>query len=816
MNTSELSFRPHNTLPPSSIEVEEEVLGALIFDPNAIYIVADFLPTEAFYISAHKLIYKACLDLYKQKQPCNALTVTSWLIDNKKLAEVGGRNKIASLLDRTMHSLDVKHNAEILQEKYVRRQLQKIGFELLEKAHETEIPTSYLLENIERNVLQVTGIRKKDKGYWQQRDEIAFNQLCKDLEEAEEIENTAQRDWVMKKLAKKWRFSNKKELLDFHAKWLDSQNKVNSYSAKQYFEKYGNVEQDWLIPGFIPARSVMALYADGGVGKTRLAFTLTKYAVTGGTFPYDGAKFDPMNVLLIETDQGSLNTCKLLEMQDLLESDRLEVCDEWSVGEFGRLKTMIEKHKPKLVIVDSLTSISAQSIYSEKDTEYARPLIRLRQFSKEYGCTFLVIHHSNANGDMRGSRAIRNTVDEVYKFSKQQNEIGSFNVLNIEKSRSRAPGAYKFTYDDDSWGWKFEGRLEDELLGNNSISTNIMNRCLNFLRASKGTPFEAQEVAEELGINKDTVRRDLRRASAEGLVNTGRSIRNKKALIYYIGVRNNMLSNITSDQKIPSDQPPLITHDLSPENDIAPSDQVINIFEKKIESDEKNSSDQLIRSLDQKTENLDIDRITENKPSDQGSDPRSHISLQSESNCVDQIQNENSNCVDQIQNELLSNITSDHGSDPPKAPTSITDVLPVSCKLESKTKVHEVNGVLGNWQVEMTPTRQTKKHKQVEFVYASPDGEQASNVEKITGGVDEAKRIAHYNVQAFEKQIIEEKGLTFKVLNTMTGEWVENCISVSIPRPPGILQYIFKSPGGKLVVVAGENEFEVVYPGNES
>lgn len=150
---------------------------------------------------------------------------------------------------------------------------------------------------------------------------------------------------------------------------------------------------------------------------------------------------------------------------------------------------------------------------------------------------------------MRGTRAIQNTVDEVFKFSRQQNEMGCFNVLTLEKTRSRAPGSYKFTYDDESWGWKFGGRLEDDIVGGNQASTSNMARCLHFLRYHKGTPYEAEEIAVALDLNKDSVRRDLRRASSEGLVNCGRNSQNRRALVYYLGARREMLSNITTDQR---------------------------------------------------------------------------------------------------------------------------------------------------------------------------------------------------------------------------------------------------------------------------
>lgn len=527
-----LNFAIPDTSRLTNIEVEENILGGVLVDPNAIHRIAENIPYEAFSNKAHQEIWKAFKDLYKKEQSVDLLTVISYLRDRNKLESIGGKNKLASLIDRTVSAVNIDAMVELILEKYTRRRLQKLSHEILENACEFETPLSYVLEEAEQKVLQITQLRKSNKkNYWNSIDEITFKQLCKDLYEIEAIENSAQRDWSLKKLAKKWKFSNKKELLDFHAKWLDSQTQSKTYSAKEYFQKYGNSDQSWLIPGFIPAESVIALYAGGGVGKTRLAFTLAKSAVTGGTFAYEGTEFDPIDTLLIETDQGPRTTAKLLEMQDMFDTPRLTICDEWTVGEFGKLKKMLEQYKPKLVIVDSLTSISASSTYSENDTEYARPLIRLRHIAKEYGCTFLVIHHANANGGLRGSRAIKDSVDEVYKFTEQQNELGKFNVLSIEKTRARGPANYKFTYNDETWGWNFEGLIEDDGLGLRK-DTSAMSRCLRMLQMNKGVAFQITEIAETLGINQESVRKSLRRASAEGLCNSGRSHTNRRAFVY--------------------------------------------------------------------------------------------------------------------------------------------------------------------------------------------------------------------------------------------------------------------------------------------
>ncbi|MBF4211782.1 hypothetical protein EI533_29395, partial [Pseudomonas donghuensis] len=92
----------------------------------AIYRVKDRLKVEHFYIDAHKDIYQACLRLHKKNQPVNTITVTTWLTDHKLLRRVGGRNKIATIIDRTVSSVNIDALATLVIEKSIRRDLLRL------------------------------------------------------------------------------------------------------------------------------------------------------------------------------------------------------------------------------------------------------------------------------------------------------------------------------------------------------------------------------------------------------------------------------------------------------------------------------------------------------------------------------------------------------------------------------------------------------------------------------------------------------------------------------------------------------------------
>ncbi|MEH2089749.1 replicative DNA helicase [Nostoc sp.] len=154
----ELSFQGDgsNRLPPQNIEAEEAILGGILLDPEAISRVSDRLLPEAFYISAHKDIYQAAVRLHAQGKPTDLLSVTSWLTDHELLARIGGRNKLATLVDRTVSAVNIDGLAGLVMEKYLRRQLIKAGNEIVHLGYETETELPQVLDQAEQKVFGVT------------------------------------------------------------------------------------------------------------------------------------------------------------------------------------------------------------------------------------------------------------------------------------------------------------------------------------------------------------------------------------------------------------------------------------------------------------------------------------------------------------------------------------------------------------------------------------------------------------------------------------------------------------------------------------
>lgn len=153
----ELSFGHFpDSLPPQNVEAEEAILGAILLDPEAIGRVVDELEPDAFYINAHKQIYKAALTLHLRNEPTDLMSVTTWLYDHELLEKVGGQNKLAELVDNTVSAVNIDRYAGLVTSKHKRRQLIQAGNEIVHLGYETALDLETVLDQSEQKIFGLT------------------------------------------------------------------------------------------------------------------------------------------------------------------------------------------------------------------------------------------------------------------------------------------------------------------------------------------------------------------------------------------------------------------------------------------------------------------------------------------------------------------------------------------------------------------------------------------------------------------------------------------------------------------------------------
>lgn len=143
-------------VPPSAIEIEEIVLGALMLEKDAYAEIENLLSPEIFYVDLHQLIYSAIQSLHKKGRPVDVLTVCEELKENDKFYFNTSSYEVTKLTSRVANSASIKYHALILREKYMQRQLIRIGSEIVKQGYEDS--GDDIFETIERFSSNLTSL----------------------------------------------------------------------------------------------------------------------------------------------------------------------------------------------------------------------------------------------------------------------------------------------------------------------------------------------------------------------------------------------------------------------------------------------------------------------------------------------------------------------------------------------------------------------------------------------------------------------------------------------------------------------------------
>jgi len=144
-------------LPPQSVDAEASVLGATLFDPDAIGRVVEILRPEHFYAEIHQKIFKVMFDLFDKGSPVDLITVTEGLKVNSDLETIGGATYLSELTGAVSTSAHLMQHAKIIREKYFLRSLIAVATQIIEEAFDPTGEASSVLDEAEKLIFQVSG-----------------------------------------------------------------------------------------------------------------------------------------------------------------------------------------------------------------------------------------------------------------------------------------------------------------------------------------------------------------------------------------------------------------------------------------------------------------------------------------------------------------------------------------------------------------------------------------------------------------------------------------------------------------------------------
>ena len=165
-------------VPPHDLEAEQAVLGSMLTDKDAVVASIEVLKPESFYRDDNKIIYEAILNLYGRAEPIDIITLKAELSSLGKFEQIGGLEYIVSLPDKVPTTANVQKYINIVEEKWILRNLIKTGNEIINLSYDTTEDVEDIMNNAEKKIFNITQ-NKNQKGYTPIKDVLveSFNQL---------------------------------------------------------------------------------------------------------------------------------------------------------------------------------------------------------------------------------------------------------------------------------------------------------------------------------------------------------------------------------------------------------------------------------------------------------------------------------------------------------------------------------------------------------------------------------------------------------------------------------------------------------------
>ncbi|MEM9014127.1 MAG: replicative DNA helicase [Pseudomonadota bacterium] len=169
---------------PASIDAEQAILGAILFDNEIFYKVSQFLKPEHFFDPVHQMLFDAFAELIKSGRLASPLTLDMYLAKHEGYVEAGGKTYLETLAAKVPSTIGAVDYGRVVFDLSVCRGLISVGSEMATRARIADLDDrpDRQLEDAEQALYKLAETGKYGGGFIPFRDAIT---------EAIEIANAA-------------------------------------------------------------------------------------------------------------------------------------------------------------------------------------------------------------------------------------------------------------------------------------------------------------------------------------------------------------------------------------------------------------------------------------------------------------------------------------------------------------------------------------------------------------------------------------------------------------------------------------------------
>ena len=147
---------------PNNIEAEKALIGSAFWSFGALQKVCEEVSKEIFYLDSHSKIFEVIQELYENKKPVDATTVTSEIINKGYLSQIGGVEYLNNVINSVATGANVSYYIDTVLEKYTLRRMIEVATNIITDANNPDNNVEEVVESAEKNILNVSKSRKTE------------------------------------------------------------------------------------------------------------------------------------------------------------------------------------------------------------------------------------------------------------------------------------------------------------------------------------------------------------------------------------------------------------------------------------------------------------------------------------------------------------------------------------------------------------------------------------------------------------------------------------------------------------------------------
>jgi replicative DNA helicase len=426
-------------VPPQAIEAEQAVLGGLMLSPESINHLGDLLIDADFYLQAHRVIYKAIIELSGKQQPYDAITIGEWLQANNLSTQVGGTEYLIDLVSQTPSAANIKAWAEIVREKSILRQLIEAGTDIVNNGFVPDgREIKQLLAEAEQSVFKIA-----EQGARAKKSFVAMKDAAKDAYEQ-----------IIKR--------------------FDNQGSLSGLPS-------GFSELDKMTSG-LQNQDLIILAARPAMGKTTLALNIAEYAAMKtkkavAVYSMEMSSAQLAQRLLSSIGRINANNLRSGELADedwsrltsaikMLTDTKIFIDDTPALSPHElafRARRLKREHDLGLIVVDYLQLMQVPGNKENRATEISEISRSLKALAKELDIPIIALSQLNRGlesrtdkrpimSDLRESGGIEQDADIIlfiYRdeyYNKENSPDKGLAEIIVSKHRNGETGSFKLKF----------------------------------------------------------------------------------------------------------------------------------------------------------------------------------------------------------------------------------------------------------------------------------------------------------------------------------------------------------------------------------